>query len=283
MRVLITGAGGFVGKHLTEFLSKKNILIYALINNNKIKKKRNITYIKKNINKLKTLPSDISCLIHLAVKNPEDTSGRNLYRENIKMTKKIFFLAKKNNVKKIIFFSSIAVYENIKKTKIKDNIKLIKPNSHYAISKFECEKMLKKEFGKTSVSTIAIRLPSIIGKGSRFNSISELKKKILNGKKIYIYNPNLNYNRVIHISDLNKFIFKIIKRKKIIKTTFHLGSCKPIPFKKVILIMFKFLKRKIKIDLLVDKKTQILDISRAQKFGFIASPVTQTLKKYLSD
>ena len=48
-------------------------------------------------------------------------------------------------------------------------------------------------------------------------------------------------------------------------------------------MMFKFLKRKIKIDLQVDKKTQILDISKAQKFGFTASSVAQTLKKYLSD
>ena len=43
------------------------------------------------------------------------------------------------------------------------------------------------------------------------------------------------------------------------------------------------LKRKTKVDLQVDKKTQILDISRAQKFGFTASSVEQTLKKYLSD
>ncbi len=283
MKVLITGAGGFVGNHLTEFLSKKNIFIYALINKTRLKKKRNVTYIKKNINKLKTLPNGIDCIVHLAVKNPEDTSGKILFKENIKMTKKIFSLAKKYDVKKIIFFSSIAVYENIKKTTIKDNIKLIKPNSYYAISKFKCEKILRNEFRKTSVSTITIRLPSIIGKGSRFNSISDIKKKILNRKRIFIYNPNLNYNRVIHISNLNKFIFKILKSKKKIKTTFHLGSSKPIPFKKAILLMFKFLKRKTKVDLQVDKKTQILDISRAQKFGFTASSVEQTLKKYLSD
>lgn len=283
MKVLITGSSGFVGRHLTEFLSEKNIFIYALINKTKVKKKKNVFYIKKNIKKIKTLPNDIDCLIHLAVKNPEDTNGPKLLKENIQITSKIFSLAKKSNIKKIIFFSSIAVYEKIKKNKINENIKLIKPNTHYAISKFECEKILKNKFSKTSISTIIIRLPSIIGKGSRFNSISEIKKKILKGKKIFINNPNLNYNRVVHISNLNNFIFKILKKSQKMKITFHLGSSKPITFKKIILMMFKFLKKKINIDLRDDQNTQILDISKAQKFGFIASSVEQTLKKYLSN
>ena len=45
MKVLITGAGGFVGNHLTEFLSKKNIFIYALINKTRLKKKKEMLHI----------------------------------------------------------------------------------------------------------------------------------------------------------------------------------------------------------------------------------------------
>ena len=47
MKVLITGSGGFVGRHLTEFLSKKNIFIYALINKTKVKKKKKCFLYKK--------------------------------------------------------------------------------------------------------------------------------------------------------------------------------------------------------------------------------------------
>jgi nucleoside-diphosphate-sugar epimerase len=263
-------------------LSTKNIFIYALINKSKVKKKnKNITYIKGNIKKIETLPNDIDCLVHLAVKNPENTSGPKLFKENIQISEKIFSLAKKGNIKKIIFFSSIAVYEKVTKTLIKENIKLKNPSSYYAASKLESEILLKKKFFKTPVSIIIIRLPSIIGKGSRFNSISEIRQKIIKKKKIFISNPNLEYNRIIHISNLNNFILTILRDSKKIKTTFHLASSKPIPFKSIILMMFHYLKKKINIKILKDQSTQILDISKAKKFGFKDCSVKHTLNKYL--
>ena len=280
MRILVTGSAGFVGKNLLNYLSKKKIKIFALYNKTKPTKIKNIKFLKSDIKKLKKIPNNIDCLIHLAVKNPENTSGPMLYRENVECTKKIFTLAKKNNIKKIIFFSSIAVYEKLKEKLINENIIIKKPQSYYAISKFEGEELLKKLFNKSNVSTFIIRLPSIIGPGSRFNAISDIKEKISKGEKIFIKNPDVKYNRVIYIETLNKFVLNILKLKKITKTTIHLASRNPINFKTVILLMFRALKKKPNIVLLNNEKKLILNISKAKKYSFRPLTVRNTLYKY---
>ena len=81
-------------------MSKNNIYVYALINKSNGENKKEIFYIKKNINKLKKIPHKIDCLIHLAVKNPEDTSGLRLFKENIEITRKILELSKETKLKK---------------------------------------------------------------------------------------------------------------------------------------------------------------------------------------
>ena len=123
-------------------------------------------------------------------------------------------------------------------------------------------------------------MPSIIGPGSRFNAISDIKEKISKGEKIFIKNPDVKYNRVIYIETLNKFILKILKLKKITKTTIHLASRNPINFKTVILLMFRALKRKPNIVLLNNEKKLILNISKAKKYSFRPLTVRNTLYKY---
>ncbi len=281
MKVLVTGAGGFVGRNLIKFLSKNNIYVYALINKSNGENKKKIFYIKKNINKLKKIPHKIDCLIHLAVKNPEDTSGPRLFKENIEITRKILELSKGIKLKKIIFLSSIAVYENIKGSVIKENMLKKSPDSYYSKSKFMCEEMIRNIIGK-NISTWILRAPSIIGNKSRFNAISDIKQNILDGKQIKINNPNYKYNRILHVETLNKFILKILKNKKKINTTIHIGSSYPLKFKNIILLMFKKLNKKPHINLLANNKKFVLNLSKAKKYKFKPMSVKKTLLKYLN-
>ena len=57
----------------------------------------------------------LMCLYTLQLKNPENTSASKVLNINNKINKNIINLANKYKVRKIIFASSIAVYENLKK------------------------------------------------------------------------------------------------------------------------------------------------------------------------
>ena len=154
------------------------------------------------------------------------------------------------------------------------------PKSYYSKSKFICEEMIQKMIDK-NISTWILRAPSIIGNKSRFNAISDIKQKILQGKQIEISNPDYKYNRVLHVETLNKFILKILKNKNKINTTIHIGSSYPLKFKNIILLMFKKLNKKPRISLLANKKKIVLNLSKAKTYEFKPMSVKKTLLKYL--
>lgn len=281
MKVLITGAAGFIGSNILKFLIDKKFEIYAIYNRTKPQKYKKVKYIKSDLKNLKKIPSRLDCIIHSAVKNPENTNKNILLKDNVITSKNIFNLAIKFKAKKIIYFSSIAVYENIDKPLIEEKDLKLEPLTTYAKSKYRGEILLKNITKNTDISTILIRLPTVIGPGSKFNSISIIKKKILSGKKISIFSPDSKYNRIIHIRALNNFIYKTIVSKNKINEVIHLGSSHPIKFKNLILLMFKILKIRPNIQLSKKNKSFLLNLKKAKTHNFFPETVKSTINYYL--
>jgi NADH dehydrogenase len=125
MRILITGCTGFIGRDLIKELNKEGYKITCFIRSREnFSGEGKIEYIYgdlKNMSEIKNAAKNIDIIIHLAnsEENPE---------ENILFVKNIIDAAKKEKVKKIIFFSSMAA-----KRKVIDR---------YGKSKAECEKKI---------------------------------------------------------------------------------------------------------------------------------------------
>ncbi len=120
MKVLITGATGYVGRHLISELSKSEHQIYALVRNNK----KNDILIAHNVqpligdieNKesLKKIEHDFDIIIHLAFSL---FPGANAIT-NIEGFDNIVSFAKQHPKKKFIYVSSQLVYGNTPKDQI---------------------------------------------------------------------------------------------------------------------------------------------------------------------
>ena len=67
--ILLTGSRGFIGSYLTKYFSKKNYKVYCISRKNK-KNKKNIFYIKCDLNKEIKLNRTFDIVIHLAAKSP---------------------------------------------------------------------------------------------------------------------------------------------------------------------------------------------------------------------
>mgnify|MGYP001413010962 CR=1 FL=1 len=165
MSILITGAAGFIGFHLSNYLVKKNIKkVVAVDNFNsyydiKLKKDRqihldkNINFIKldlKNSKKLKTLFKKyrFKKVVHLAAQpgvrysliNPKAYFDNNLLAfYNLIETSRQF------KVKHFIYASSSSVYGNIKKYPLKESFNTIKPISFYATTK-KCNELIADSY-----------------------------------------------------------------------------------------------------------------------------------------
>ena len=124
MRILITGAAGFLGSHLSEKYIHDGHIVYALDNlmngnlNNirTLLHKKNFKFIHDDITRnevYSNLPADLDAIIHLAAQihvdrsivNPEET-----FKINVNGTLKILEFARMNDIKKILHASTSEVY-----------------------------------------------------------------------------------------------------------------------------------------------------------------------------
>ena len=65
------------------------------------------------------------------------------------------------SIRLFVYFSSISVYENIKKKNFKENYSL-KPKSFYSLAKLQSEKMLYN-FQKSNMNSIDVRVSGVHG------------------------------------------------------------------------------------------------------------------------
>lgn len=178
MNILITGAAGFVGKHLINNLSTESNQIWCVIRNNRDKetiakyKELGINIIFGDLKNIKeiNLPKNIDVVIHLSalVDTIDFYSYKTLYRENTKVTKDLadYYSGK---IKKFIYLSSMAaigVTEN--KTPIDENFPC-RPVNPYGKSKLAAEKYLLKLYEKKNFPVIIFRPPTVYGPGDKYN------------------------------------------------------------------------------------------------------------------
>jgi nucleoside-diphosphate-sugar epimerase len=224
MKVVILGGSGYLGFALANYLSvffKITLCTRSLDRVKSIKKKCLI--VKNNYLDIKQLEKVIrghDVVIHSvgmsSVQISKNNSGLKLKKT---ITQNVVTACNNQNVKKLIYFSTIQVYKNYEKSKsINEKSKIFSKNNIYCKSHIEAEKIIINKNNKTNY--VIIRLASIFG----FNilqAMGEQSKTIINNicktlvlnKKIEIQNPNTVRN-FLPISIFLKNIRKIINQNQ---------------------------------------------------------------------
>lgn len=210
-KILITGAGGYIGTELCEYLTKCKYKIYALDTfwfNNKIKNKK-ITLIKKDIRYLKEkeFPDKIDTLIHLAAISNDPSAEINpklSWEVNVLGLLNILNICSKKKVKKFIFASSGSVYGIKKEKKVHENLSLV-PISEYNKTKMVGEKIVESFNHK--FQTIILRPATVCGPSRNIRldlTINMLTYAAISKRRINVfggsqYRPNLSLNDMINV------------------------------------------------------------------------------------
>ncbi len=244
MRILLTGATGFIGKSLKKKLSNKSFNIVAL-SRRKHKDKDNIKYIKDSIrlnNKFHIINKfDPEVVIHLSWEGIPNFSNLVLTK-NLK-DQKIFFkkISLLKSLKKIIVTGSCLEYKN-RTGKCKENGRLTNLND-LGKTKIELFKFIKKTIN-SKINLYWLRLFYIYGRNQRKGSLipllinSAIKKRPLKLKNVY------NSHDYIHVDDLSSVIKKLLK-KNIKSGVYNVGYGKSISILSIIEILEKLLNKKI--------------------------------------
>jgi UDP-glucose 4-epimerase len=172
MAILLTGASGFIGNALFKKITNLSLPVkvvpgrFFLSTPFKLSDTKNFIYenINQNI-KLAEFFSDISTIIHCAGLKPNNLMNYEGFKKiNVELTFNLAKQAAFYNVKRLIYLSSTNVNgsSNINSLSFKyDDIP--QPKDHYAISKFETEKVLLEISKQTGLEIVIIRPPLVYG------------------------------------------------------------------------------------------------------------------------
>ena len=183
MKVLITGADGFIGKNLIFRLRELNICFKVFTR-------------KDTFNDLGKLIKDTDFIFHLAGENrPKNEIDFSI--SNVELTNQICKQIKKSNRKITLLFSS-STQANLE--------------NPYGKSKLAAEAIIKAHAEETGNEAYIYRLPGVFGKWARnnYNSvIATFCYNISRGLPIKINDPNYNL-RIVYIDDVvDEFIGKL--------------------------------------------------------------------------
>ena len=245
MKVLITGANGFIRSHLVEELIKKNAEVRCLVR----KDSKGIYLNNLNIQRYAVNYSDISSLMKTdALENidyffhlagiTKGVTEKDFFEGNVLPTKNILEVLKIRNIqlKRFIFLSSQAAAGPAKSiedfTEIND---LPKPVEYYGASKLEAEKIVQKY---SDIIPITIIRPCGVY-GPRDVDFFNIFKQIHKGISLFYGNRN-KYLSLIYVGDLIEGILKAAFSENSIGKTYFLCNDQPFRWQDINLTISKY-------------------------------------------
>lgn len=298
MRILVTGANGYLGKSLIRSLLEKNFIIFAIVRNSN--KKHNeefskVNFIKldlKNKRKLDLKLKDIEpeIIFHLSAFIPNMNEKKyytRSYRDNLLVTRNILNYASKIKcLKKIIFSSSISIFTNINsKKKIFSENDTPKPTNHYGLHKLKAELDITYWARYNNKCAIILRFSGIHGyprcSGVIFNFLTSAVKNNF----IEVNKPNYYFSFLFLDDAINACKAALLKDIKLGTTSiYHISGSDIISLAEVAFKIKAVLGKKISINI---KKTKNVNFSilcnrKAKKdLNWFPKKIDYRIKEYI--
>ncbi|WP_416150583.1 NAD-dependent epimerase/dehydratase family protein [Salipaludibacillus sp. HK11] len=287
MRILVTGAGGFIGSSLCEELLKNpdvdvTGIDFFLGHTKKSIAKRNIIdllkhprfqFIEKNLLQLDDfkLLKNIDYVYHLAgipgVRSSWGEDFKKYADHNIIMTQRLLEACRIYPVRKFIFASTSSVYGE-QKGMVSERVQT-KPLSPYGMTKLACEHLCHIYNKNFQIPTVILRYFTVYGPKQRTDmAFHKFIKSILEDKPIVIYGDGKQTRDFTYIDDCTKATASVVFANNVIGETINIGGKERASVLEIINILEEIFNKQIIITHHAESKGEPkhtwADISKAQ-------------------
>ena len=285
-KILVTGADGFIGSHLTERLVKQGHQVSAFTFYNSFGLKGWLDYSNKEIrNKINFISGDIrdnqavknavkgvDIIYHLAalIGIPHSyTSAESYLDTNVKGTLNVLMAAREYNTKKIIHTSTSEVYGTAKFVPMTEDHPII-GQSPYSASKIAADQLAISFYNSFNLPVTIIRPFNTFGPRQSGRAIipTIISQYLKQSKSIKIgsLKPLRDFN---YIEDTVNAFISCIDAKKIEGEIINIGSGKDFSIRCILEIISKYFNKSIKVKIdkkrIRPKKSEVLRLCSSNK------------------
>ena len=269
MTTIIIGKESLLTKHLK--MQNKKSLVFPSRNNSDLESI--INFINSSKSKINLIMNNFypSAYINQLTSNNYDK----FYKQSILFNANLFSKINPKNINKIIYSSSSAVYNSIRK-----DYQFVDTNnkSLYSSTKIAVENLIYNFCSKNKITFLILRIFNMYSnKDDKFSIVSKLAKSINKKNEIKIFNGGENIRDYVHVKDVVKLYQYFIRKKNLKNSVYDIGVGRGIKLIDII----KFIgKNKFKLKK-INKSIDEVDVSIAsndyiEKFNF------RSLEKYFS-
>lgn len=239
MNILVTGGAGFIGSHMVDALVQDHevTVVDNLSNGNISAVNEKAHFVKADLYSDDFVPlfQNQDIVFHFAA-NPDVRIGATNTKvhldQNIVVTYRVLEAMKTNNIKKIVFSSTSAVYGEAV-TPTPENWGPLIPISLYGASKLACEGLISSYCHSFDMQAWIIRLANVIGPRSGHGVIYDFNRKLqANPETLEILGNGNQRKSYIHVKDCVNGILSTLQEKQRVNL-FNLGSDDQLSVKRI--------------------------------------------------
>lgn len=304
MRTFVTGGAGFIGSNIVNLLLNEGHFVHVyddLSSGNMDNIESHMSNQRFHFTlgdildkqRLSDSMSDSDCVFHLAASVGRQKSIDNPINDsmvNLLGTLNVLESMRVNNVKKIVYSSSAAIYGELVHEVIDENHP-INPDCPYGVSKLAAEKMILAYANLYNISAHCLRYFNIYGVNQRYdyygNVIPIFTHKILNNQPVTIYGDGYQTRDFVNVVDVARANYLAsLSNEKV--TVANIGSGYSITINQLATMLYNKLDKKQNITYASKRIGDVLhckaNITRANNIlGFVPTvEIDKGLTEYVN-
>lgn len=285
MKILVTGANGFIGSEIVSKLVLENHKIVGISkterNSNSDIESLSIDITEKQSVLKSAKEGSFDAVVHCAGLAHQfgETERERFEKVNVEGTRNILELAVRTDAKHFILLSSTAVYGL--QNKALDETADCFPDTFYAESKLKAEEICREICEKNQIPLTIFRLSPVLGEKGAGN-VPRLIRTIFSRRFLWVGNGE-NKKSLIYVGDIADACLKLLKEKRNSTEIFNLAS-EPVKMKYLVAVISKKLNRPIPgFSIPVFIPRLLLNVNAKTFKSKKLKRIEQTFSKWLSD